>query len=83
MEADAGAQAENVRENRLRRMAERQGYALRKWRTRDPRALTYGRYMLVEPNRNVLVSDERLSLDEVEDWPTSVTPRHRRRCVVG
>jgi hypothetical protein len=33
---------EKVRENRLRRMAERQGLALRKSRRRDPRAIDYG-----------------------------------------
>ena len=38
---------EKVRENRLRRMAERQGYALRKSRRRDPRALDYGEIMLL------------------------------------
>ncbi len=37
-----------MRENRLRRMAERQGYALRKSRRRDPRALDYGGYMLTK-----------------------------------
>jgi hypothetical protein len=35
-----------VRENRLRRMAERQGLTLTKNRRRDPRALDYGEYRL-------------------------------------
>jgi hypothetical protein len=37
---------EKVRENRLRRMADRQGLALHKNRTRDPRARNYGLYWL-------------------------------------
>jgi len=38
---------DKVRENRLRRMAERQGLALRKSRRRDPRAIDYGEVWLV------------------------------------
>jgi hypothetical protein len=44
---------EKVRENRLRRMARRQGMALVKSRTRDPRALDFGGFMLVEPNTGI------------------------------
>jgi len=36
-----------VRENRLRRMADRRGYRLDKSRARDPQALTYGGYQLI------------------------------------
>lgn len=60
---------EKVRENRLRRMAERQGFALRKSRRRDPRAKDYGAYYLVEPHRADVIPanpDARLSLDQVE-----------------
>ena len=39
---------EKVRENRLRRMASRQGLQLLKSRRRDPRALDYGTYWLVD-----------------------------------
>jgi hypothetical protein len=39
--------AEKVRENRLRRWAEDQGYKLEKSRRRDPRAKDYGTYRLV------------------------------------
>ena len=35
-----------VRENRLRRMAERQGFRLVKSRRRDPLAVGYGRYRI-------------------------------------
>jgi len=39
---------EKVRENRLRRMASRQGLQLVKSRRRDTRALDYGTYWLVD-----------------------------------
>ncbi len=38
-------------ENRLRRAAERQGYMLVKSRRRDPRAIDYGKYVLVEDKK--------------------------------
>jgi hypothetical protein len=65
-----------VRENRLRRMAQRQGYVLRKSRRRDPRALEYDGYMLVEPSRNVPVLGYTphafsATLDDVETFLTS------------
>jgi hypothetical protein len=44
-----------VRENRLRRMAERQGYRLEKSRRRDPMAIDYGGYMLVDAYKNTVV----------------------------
>lgn len=40
--------AEKIRENRLRRMAQRQGLRLEKSRRRDPRALDYGGYWLID-----------------------------------
>jgi hypothetical protein len=46
---------EKVREARLRRMAERQGLYLRKSRRRDPLALDYGCYQLLDPRSNSLV----------------------------
>lgn len=39
---------DKVRENRIRRMADRQGYRLMKSRSRDPRAVDYGLYGLVD-----------------------------------
>jgi hypothetical protein len=44
---DPSAAFNKVRENRLRRMAARQGYMLVKSRRRDPRAQDYGLYVLV------------------------------------
>jgi hypothetical protein len=77
-------QQEKARENRLRRMAERQGYALRKPRRRDTRALDYGELWLmrfwleddsggIEAVANPEDSYDAWlgpfrSLDELEDW---------------
>ena len=61
--------AEKVRENRLRRMAERQGMRLVKSRRRDPLALDYGKYWLVRTTphgRRV----ELVDLDDVERFLT-------------
>src|SRR5215210_2836640 len=46
---------EKVCENRLRRMAQRQGLELRKSRVRDPRAIDYGKYWLVDPYIDTIV----------------------------
>jgi hypothetical protein len=68
------ADAEKTRENRLRRMAERQGYTLKKSRRRDPRAIDYGMYVIVNPMTNTVVAGEattgrpEFSLDDVEEW---------------
>jgi hypothetical protein len=64
---------EKVRENRLRRAAERQGLKLVKSRRRDPRALGYGGYMIIDPDLNAVVageldSSQALDLDQVEAW---------------
>ena len=70
------AERQKVRENRLRRMAERQGLALEKSRRRDPYALDYGTYQIVDPDTSGLVasgldSGFGMTLDEVEKWLTS------------
>lgn len=70
---------EKVRENLLRRAAARQGLRLEKSRRRDPRAVDFGAYFLIDgPSRKtsswrsrVLVSPEQgWSLDEVEAFLT-------------
>lgn len=73
----ASSTQEKVRENRLRRMAERQGLRLVKSRRRDPRAIDYGLYTLVSAQTNtVIAGSERttgrpsFSLDAVEAWLT-------------
>jgi hypothetical protein len=63
---------DKVRENRLRRAAQRQGLALTKSRRRDPRATDYGTYMLVNVRTNAVVasgsrSGYGMNLDDVED----------------
>lgn len=65
--------ADKVRENRLRRMAERQGYKLAKSRRRDTRAYDYGTWTIVEPRTNTLVAGGKygtMDLDAVEAWLT-------------
>src|SRR5215207_6927885 len=46
---------EKVRENRMRRMAQRQGLQLHKSPRRDPRAYDYGRYMLIDMHSTAVV----------------------------
>ncbi len=53
-----------VFENRLRRASARQGLTLVKSRTRDPRAIGYGTYLLADENNCVAVGPG-LGLDEV------------------
>jgi hypothetical protein len=64
-----GGPVEKARENRLRRAAVRQGYRLVKSRRRDPRALDYGMYWIVN-EANVIEAghNQGLNLDEVEAW---------------
>ena len=70
-------QGEKVRENRLRRMAERQGLRLEKSRRRDPRAVDYGTYRLVDVANNIVVAGDTsgsgygMTLDVVERELTS------------
>jgi hypothetical protein len=63
---------DKIRENRLRRAAQRQGLQLQKSRRRDTRAYDWGTYQLVDPYTNTLVayggrSGYGLSLDEIEE----------------
>lgn len=54
---------QKVRENRMRRVAARRGYELRKSRLRDPLAVGFGTFTLVDREGVVI---DGLSLDEVE-----------------
>jgi hypothetical protein len=63
-------QADKVHENRVRRMAERQGLRLQKSRRRDPRALDYGVYMLIDNATDLVVSGASKSLADVERYLT-------------
>ncbi len=72
---------EKVRENRLRRMAGRQGLTLRKTRRRDPRALDYGGWWLIDPDSGGVVHGGQYgtSLDDVEACLTSDRSRPRQQ----
>jgi hypothetical protein len=66
---DVATGAEKVRENRLRRAAERQGYRLVKSRRRDPMALDFGRWFLDElDDPSMTIEPDGLTLDQVEAW---------------
>lgn len=63
-----------IRENGLRRMAYRQGLHLVKSRARDPRAMDFGNFTVVDSGTNSVVSGVRgtgrpeMDLDEVERY---------------
>lgn len=65
---------EKARENRLRRMADRQGLRLVKARSRDPQAIDYGCYALADIETSGIVFGVGAigrfdaSLDEIEDY---------------
>jgi hypothetical protein len=67
-----GTMTDDVRENRLRRMAQRQGLILRKSRRRDPRAVDFGSYWLIDASTNALVAGGQfgMSLDSIEEHLT-------------
>jgi hypothetical protein len=76
----AADQAEKVRENKLRRMADRRGYDLAKSRARDPQAPDYGRWTLID--RLGLDRYALLTLDEVEQRLSLPTFDDARRHVM-
>lgn len=63
------ASESKARENRLRRMATRQGLRLTKSRSRDPLAEGYGYYWLFDLSTNTLQTQKAgISLDRVENY---------------
>lgn len=58
----------DIQENRVRRMARRQGLRLVKSRRRDPRALDYGLYTLVDIESNATVGGGHLHIDQAEAY---------------
>jgi len=72
----------DVRENRLRRMAQRQGLRVIKSRRRDPYARDYGTYLLVDARENWNVGGgargPELTIDELEDHLTGEEPNATR-----
>jgi len=69
---DEETRAQKILENRLRRMAARQGLRLEKSRRRDRRALDYGTYQLVWIDNNAIAASGGgregygMHLDEIE-----------------
>jgi hypothetical protein len=65
-----------VRENKLRRAAERQGLTLHRSPRRDPRALDYGKYwlfrdnMAAEGSKTSVTPEAGVALDEIETYLT-------------
>jgi hypothetical protein len=76
------AQIEKVRENRLRRMADRQGLRLLKSRVRDPRSIDFGIYWLTDVQVGGLVLGRTpgdyhyaaADLDDIEHYLTQDVP---------
>jgi len=78
---DQAEDDDKVRENRLRRMAQRQGLRLEKSRRRDRRALDYGRYWLVRhdgDSRRMVGPEQGMTLDDAEKALTSRTRKRRK-----
>lgn len=67
------ASAASRRTQAPRRMADRQGLYLRKSRRRDPRALDFGSYWLIDLRTSTLVEGGPwgMGIDEVEEWLTT------------
>lgn len=67
---------DKVRENRLRAKADRMGLILRKSKRRDPDAVDFGLYALIDQQHGGAIHPEGpvspfwLTLDEVEEWLT-------------
>jgi hypothetical protein len=67
--------AEKTRENRVRRVAQRRGLELQRYRARDRRHVLYGTYQLTRPDGSVYAAGNHeafghqygLSLDEAEE----------------
>jgi hypothetical protein len=67
------SEEDKVRENRLRRIAERRGYSLEKSRRRDHKAPDFGRFRLVSVREgHAVVGDEPIrfsaTLEDIEEW---------------
>jgi len=66
-------QVEKVRENRLRQKAKRMGLSVLKSRRRDPQALDFGHFMIVDAHTNGVLAGSGpfgadMSLDDVETF---------------
>jgi len=73
---------DKVRENRDRRVLKRRGLILVKIRRRDPDALDFGKYNVLDHNGCMAAGGEpweALTLDEVEAWMGKRRPTASRR----
>jgi hypothetical protein len=66
---------DKVKENRLRRAADRRGLRLEKSRSRDPNAIDYGLYAVIDVQTNSLINPAiagrwkcSWTLDEVDEY---------------
>jgi hypothetical protein len=64
---------EKTRENRLRRLAARQGLGIMKSRSRTPASLEYGGYMIINHYRDLVVvggypHSFAMDLDDIEEY---------------
>ena len=81
--------ADKVRENRLRRKADRIGWKLHKSRRRDPDAYDFGLYALTDIRTGGLVHRDNvnsiyaLTLDDVETWLSGESERIERDDLVA
>lgn len=72
--------ATKVRENGLRRLAERRGFQLVKSRSRDPRAVDHGRFKIIEMATGVTVAGDdgrggcAYTFDEAEEYLAASRP---------
>ncbi|GAA4169085.1 hypothetical protein [Shinella granuli] len=67
------AETDKVKENRVRRVAERRGMRLEKSRRRDPKAIDFGGYMLIDAATNTVILGSTsyaysASLDDIEEF---------------
>jgi hypothetical protein len=62
---------DKIRENRLRRMASRQGLTLTRSRRRDRRALDYGLYWLINAAGEQVTEPGGVSIDQIENYLAS------------
>ena len=75
---------EEARESRLRRAVRRQGYALRKSRSRTPESCSYGGWAILDPTFNAWVAgmhpmEYTLDLDDVETWLNAESAARKRQ----
>jgi hypothetical protein len=70
MTVESNESIDKARENRIRRRAQRLGFALRKSRARYLHMDDFGEYQLIDPDRTAIVWGEKfdLSLEDVERY---------------